>query len=89
MNLDSYRKKHDLSQEQLADKLKCSPAFVSQLLNNKRGISVPNARLYSERLDGEVTVNDFLGLFDPPAKLKKHTPFFQKIKNLLHRRPHA
>ena len=79
MKLDSYRRKYNLSQEQLADKLECSPAFVSQLLNNKRGISVPTAKLYSARLGGEVSVNEFLGIVTPLERFKQRLLFYFKF----------
>ena len=65
VKLDAYRRKHNLNQKQLAERMTCKPAFVSQLLSGvRKSTSIENAKIYSAQLEGQISVNDFIGLSD-------------------------
>lgn len=78
--LDAYRRKHNLSQKQLADRMTCKPAFISQLLSGSRKrTSLENAKKYSGQLEGQVTISDFLGL----SEYHTHPQPKNSIKNFI------
>jgi len=60
MRLREYRLKANLTQEQLAAKIGCSKAFISQLENHKKNISVNLLVHISIILN--VCLNDLLGI---------------------------
>jgi len=92
VKLDAYRREHHLSQKQLAQRMKCSPAFVSQLLSGvRKSTSIEHAKEYSARLDGSISINDFIGLPDYHSNKKtklNNITFFSRLSKYF-RRDHA
>jgi len=82
--LNAYRRKNNLSQKQLAVKLKCSPAFVSQLLSGERKrTGIETAKRYSAHLEGQITVNEFLGLSGYHIQSQPKNSIIKRIREKL------